>query len=70
MNKAQRARKEKIAPAGFEPASKGPKPSILDRYTTGLYVVRISLIVTYKGFGKIGFGESLVRIISPSLSRE
>ncbi len=28
-----------IAPGGFEPPSAGPEPAMLDRYTTGLYII-------------------------------
>ena len=34
-----------VIPAGFEPASKGPRPKMLDRYTTGLYVYRYIFIL-------------------------
>lgn len=40
-----------VAPPGFEPGSSGPKPDILDRYTTGLYCKENGKSRTYKGFG-------------------
>ena len=31
-----------VAPPGLEPGSEGPKPPMLDHYTTGLMIVHLS----------------------------